>query len=203
MNEIYARERLVFFCRMLYDRRITVSAGGNMSVRISDSEILITPSGVNKGLLEPEDLVKMNLKGEVLAGGKPSIEHRFHLALYNMNPGTRAVIHCHPLYCTALAVKGCGIRSNLTPEGVLLLGDVPEIPYFTPGSEELVRAVASCGGSPAMIMARHGALTQGRSLEEAYDRMEELEFQAHLQIICGDAEDLPPDEIAKLGAMRK
>lgn len=199
MNEQYARRRLAEVCRMLYDRQLTVSAGGNMSIRIGDSEILITPSGRNKGLLEPEDMVLLGSDGSVLSDGKPSIEHRFHLVLYNMNPDTGAVVHCHPLYCTALAVRGEGMKTKLTPEGILLLGEVPMIDYFTPGSQELVDAVAAHGDCDAMLMARHGALTQGHTLEEAYNRMEELEFQAKLQILCGDAEDLPASEIAKLG----
>ncbi len=203
MNEMYARERLAEVCRMLYDRNLTVSAGGNMSVRISDEEVLITPSGTNKGLLNPDDMVKLSLDGEVLSRGKPSIEHRFHLALYRMNPETNAVVHCHPLYCTALAVSGKDIRCNITPEGVLLLGSVPTVPYFTPGSEELVEAVAKEGRSMAMIMAKHGALTQGRTLIEAYNRMEELEFQARLQILAGDVGDLPAEEIEKLSEMRR
>ena len=95
MNEFYARERLAEVCKLLYDRNLTVSAGGNMSVRINEGEILITPSGRNKGMLEPEDMVKLNLDGEVLSEGRPSIEHRFHLALYRMNPETNAVVHCH------------------------------------------------------------------------------------------------------------
>ena len=201
MNERYARQELVKYCKMLYDRQLTVSAGGNMSVRISDSEILITPTGRNKGLLEPEDLVLIDSKGKVLSEGKPSIEHKFHLALYNMNYDTNAVIHCHPLHCVTLAVKGEPIKSNITPEGVLLLGQVPMIGYYTPGSKKLVEAVAENGSYKAMLMERHGALTQGKSLEEAYNRMEELEFQAKLQLLCGDVTDLPKREITKLSKM--
>ena len=201
MNEMYARELLTEFCKMLYDRRLTVSAGGNMSMRINDREIIITPSGRNKGLLRPEDMVKVSIDGEVLSDGKPSIEHRFHLALYRMNPETNAVVHCHPLNCVALAVRNTEMRCNLTPEGAILLGHVPMIGYYTPGSEELVEAVAKEGHCRAMLMERHGALTQGRTIEEAYNRMEELEFQAKLQLIVGDAEDLPDDEVEKLSRM--
>lgn len=202
MIERYARERLTAVCRMLYDRQLTVSAGGNMSVKINDGEVLITPSGRNKGLLEPEDMVLLGTDGKVLSDGKPSIEHKFHLALYNLEPETGAVVHCHPLYCTALAVKGEDIRSNLTPEGVLLLGKVPTVKYCTPGSQALVDAVAACHGSKAMLMAKHGALTQGRTLEEAYNRMEELEFQAKLQLLAGDAKDLPKAEIKRILEIR-
>lgn len=201
MNEMYARELLTEFCKMLYDRQLTVSAGGNMSMRINDREIIITPSGRNKGLLRPEDMVKVSIDGEVLSDGKPSIEHRFHLALYRMNPETNAVVHCHPLNCVALAVRNAEMRCNLTPEGAILLGHVPMIGYYTPGSEELVEAVAKEGHCRAMLMERHGALTQGRTIEEAYNRMEELEFQAKLQLIVGDAEDLPNDEVEKLSRM--
>lgn len=200
MNEQYARSLLIDTCRRLYNRNLTVSAGGNMSMRIDDY-VLITPSGRNKGLLVEDDLVKLSLDGKVLSGGKPSIEHRFHLALYNKNPHVNAIVHCHPLYCTTLAVLGKKINCNLTPEGVLLLGEVPMVPYFTPGSDELVEAVASYSQYDAMLMAKHGALTQGRDIEEAYNRMEELEFQAHMQLLAKHAKDLPKAEIDKIRGM--
>ena len=198
MNEEYARVRLTEVCKLLYDRNLTVSAGGNMSVRLNDKEVLITPSGRNKGMLSPDDMVKIDMKGNVLSGGKPSIEHKFHLALYKRNPGTNAIVHCHPLHCVALAVKGDRIRSGLTPEGVILLGDVPMVEYRTPGSAALVKEVEKHHMCNAMLMARHGALTQGGTLEEAYNRMEELEFQARLQLMVPDAEDLPEKEIRKI-----
>ena len=201
-SEAFARKRLVECCHMLYDRNLTVSAGGNMSVRINDREILITPSGVNKGLVREDDLVKMDMDGNVLSGGKPSIEHKFHLGIYRENPETNAVVHCHPLYCLAILTRGEDLKSTLTPEGVLLLDQVPTCRYATPGSDELVEAVMEYANAPAMLMARHGAITQGRTLEEAYNRMEELEFQAHLQILAGNAEELPMGEIMKLREMR-
>ena len=201
-SEAFARKRLVECCHMLYDRNLTVSAGGNMSVRINDREILITPSGVNKGLVREDDLVKMDMDGNVLSGGKPSIEHKFHLGIYRENPETNAVVHCHPLYCLAILTRGEDLKSTLTPEGVLLLDQVPTCRYATPGSDELVEAVREYANAPAMLMARHGAITQGRTLEEAYNRMEELEFQAHLQILAGNAEELPMSEIMKLREMR-
>ena len=201
-SEAFARKRLVECCHMLYDRNLTVSAGGNMSVRINNREILITPSGVNKGLVREDDLVKMDMDGNVLSGGKPSIEHKFHLGIYRENPETNAVVHCHPLYCLAILTRGEDLKSTLTPEGVLLLDQVPTCRYATPGSDELVEAVMEYAHAPAMLMARHGAITQGRTLEEAYNRMEELEFQAHLQILAGNAEELPISEIMKLREMR-
>ena len=188
---------LLNICNLLYERKITVSAGGNMSVRLEDS-ILITPSGRNKGLLRAADMVKVSMDGTVIGKGKPSIETMMHLALYNSNLAVNAVVHCHPLYCTVLAVKGEKVKSDLTPEGVLLLGEVPMVGYFTPGSQELVDAVAANSSASAMIMERHGAITQGATLEEAFNRMEELEFQANLQILVGKAKGLPEEEIKKI-----
>ena len=200
MNESYARIHLTDTCARLYNRGLTVSAGGNMSVRLNDEEILITPSGRNKGMLNEGDMIVVDMEGKPLTEGKPSIETFMHLALYKGNTDTQAVIHCHPLNCIALTMKG-KIKTDLTPEGVLLLGSVPTIGYYTPGSQELVDAVKAHCSSKAILMARHGAITQGSSLEDAYDRMEELEFQARLQMLVGRCRSLPKDEIEKLSKM--
>lgn len=201
MIEYHAREKLAETCKLLYDRKLTVSAGGNMSVRISDNEFIITPTGRNKGMLRPEEMVRMDLDGNILSDGKPSIEHKFHLALYKINKDTGAVVHCHPLYCVTLAVQDLPVKTALTPEGVLLLGEVPMLKYCTPGSQELVDEVAAHSSYRAMLMSKHGALTQGKTLEEAYNRMEELEFQAQLQLLAGKAKELPASEVKKLGKM--
>lgn len=200
MNESYARMALVDTCVRLYDRGLTVSAGGNMSVRLNDEEILITPSGRNKGSLQPDDLIVVDMEGKALTAGKPSIETFMHLALYKNNAETNAVLHCHPLNCIALTLKG-KIKTDITPEGVLLLGEVPTIGYYTPGSQELVKAVEEVSGAKAILMSKHGAITQGRNLEDAYDRMEELEFQARLQMLVGRCRSLPKSEVEKLSRM--
>lgn len=198
MTEKALRKSLRNACVKLYDRNLTVSAGGNMSVRLDDQSILITPSGRNKGLLEPEDMVKVSMDGEIIGSGRPSMEVNFHLGLYRANENVNAVVHCHPLYCTALSVKGEGLKTDLTPEGVLLLRQVPMIGYFTPGTKELADAIVEHAGSMVMLMEKHGAIAQGRNLEEAYNRMEELEFQAKLQFLVGDAEGLPQEEIDRI-----
>ena len=198
MNDPDGRRELVRVCRMLYERGLTVSAGGNMSLRLDDGTFLITPSGKNKGLLTEKEIVRIDKNGEPLDGGKPSIERFFHLALYDSNPSVNAVIHCHPLYCTALAVRGEKVDCSLTPEGVILLGEVPMVGYHTPGSAELVDAIREKHSHMAMTMARHGALTQGRDLIEAYNRMEELEFQANLQVLTPEAGRLSEAEIKRI-----
>ncbi|MCL2712230.1 MAG: class II aldolase/adducin family protein [Methanomassiliicoccaceae archaeon] len=201
MNEDEARKKLCDACSDLYRKRLLISAGGNVSIR-SDDHMLITPSGRNKGKLISDDIVKMSMNGDVIGKGRPSIENKFHLALYNSNAEINAVVHCHPLYCTAIAVTEKKIRTDLTPEGIILLGDVPTVPYRTPGSDALVNEIMKISGCDAAIMEHHGAITVGRTMEEACDRMEELEFQAHLQFITNGANGLPSDEVAKLRKMR-
>ena len=200
MNEAYARMVLADTCRMLYDRNLTVSAGGNMSVRLDDEYILITPSGRNKGALAPEDMIVVSTDGEALGDAKPSIETGMHLGIYRNNPDAGAVVHCHPLNCIALTMKG-RVRTDLTPEGVLLLGDVPTVGYMTPGTKELADAVAAHAASKAILLTRHGAVTVGRDLQQAFDRMEELEFQARLQMLVGRCRGLPKAEVEKLRGM--
>lgn len=200
MNEAYARMVLADTCRMLYDRNLTVSAGGNMSVRLDEEYILITPSGRNKGALAPEDMIVVSMDGEALGDAKPSIETGMHLGIYRNNPDAGAVIHCHPLNCIALTMKG-RVRTDLTPEGVILLGDVPTVGYMTPGTKELADAVAAHAASKAILLTRHGAVTVGRDLQQAFDRMEELEFQARLQMLVGRCRSLPKAEVEKLREM--
>jgi L-fuculose-phosphate aldolase len=185
---------------VLYSKDLLVSAGGNVRIRLDDG-ILITPSGRNKGALLPEDMVRLSMNGKTVGKGRPSIEYKFHLALYGSRSDTNAVVHCHPIYCTALAGKGETIRTDLTPEGVILLGDVPMVPYRTPGSDELVTEIEKISRSSAALLENHGAVTQGKTMEEACNRMEELEFQAHLQLVVGNVNGLPKEEIHKLRKM--
>lgn len=202
INESFARKRLIECCHLLYERNLTVSAGGNMSIRLSDNTFLITPSGVNKGLISEDDLVKMDFDGNVISGGKPSIEHRFHINIFKANPDTEAVIHCHPLYCIAAMLRDHALNTTITPEGVLLLDKTPMVRYEAPGSDELVEAIDEYVEYPAILLDKHGAITQGRTLEEAFNRMEELEFNARLQFLCPNVEGLASEEIEKLRRMR-
>jgi L-fuculose-phosphate aldolase len=200
MNETDARKALCDACSKLYGKGLLVSSGGNVSMRIDDG-MLITPSGRNKGSLLPEDIVKMNMNGKVVGKGKPSIEFKFHISLYGLREDTNAVVHCHPIYCTAIAVKGEKLRTDLTPEGVILLGDVPMVPYCTPGSDDLVKEIEKISKHSAAIMENHGAVTQGKTMEEACNRMEELEFQAHLNLVVGKVVGLSREEVYRLRRM--
>jgi L-fuculose-phosphate aldolase len=131
------------------------------------------------------------------------METPFHTALYRARRDIGAVVHLHPPSCTALAVMSRQLRSAITPEGVLVLGDyVPTIQYATPGSEELAQVIVDgLGSSNAALMQSHGALAVGKDLMEAFGRMETMEYIATLQLKCeelGDLDDLPEEEIDRI-----
>lgn len=191
--------------KMLYEKRLTIASGGNMSVR-SEGSMLITPSGVCKGMLSAEDMIEIDISsGEIIGKGKPSIETPFHLGIYRSRPDVNAVIHCHPVSCTVLAIQAKNLRTNLTPESLMILGkDVPMIPYDTPGSDGLAeKLISAMGSSKACIMQNHGALVVGKNLMDAFFRMETLEYIATLQLKCGEVPGLPEDEIERVLAMSK
>jgi L-fuculose-phosphate aldolase len=201
LNEDALRKQLADVGRLSYDRRLTFGAGGNLSARLDEGTILITPSGTIKGLLSPEQMIRVDVRTEKAEGGKrPSMETPFHTALYRARPDIGAVVHLHPPSCTTLAVLSRTLRSAITPEGVLVLGDyVPTIQYATPGSADLAETVVDgLGESNVGLMQSHGALAVGKDLMEAFGRMETMEYIATLQLRCeelGDLEDLPEEEV--------
>ncbi len=188
------RKEIVDSGRELYQLRLMTGTGGNISGRIDDKAIVITPSGVCKGKMKAYDLIRMLIEtGQVTAGGKPSMETPFHLAFYRQRKDVGAVIHCHPLFCTLLSVTGETARTDLTPEGLMVLKDVSFIPYATPGSEQLAKNLAmGMDGHDAFILEKHGAITVGRDIQDACHKMETLEFLAELQVRARGNDRLKP-----------
>ncbi|HHT75038.1 MAG TPA: class II aldolase/adducin family protein [Methanomassiliicoccaceae archaeon] len=209
MNEEDARKQLAATGRLAFDRRLTFGSGGNMSCRLDKRTMLITPSGTCKGLLAPEQMILVDIEtGEYEGNNRPSMETPFHTGIYRSRPEVGAIIHCHPLSCTTLAVLGRRLRTALTPEGLMVLGDfVPIIAYGTPGSDDLAeKLVRQLGFSKACIMQSHGALATGRDLQDAFNRMETLEYIATLQLMAeraGEPEDLPEEEVERILSMAK
>ena len=199
-----ARREIVEYGKLLYQKGLTIGTAGNISLRGEGRTMLITPTNTCKGMLEEGRLVLIDLDdGKVLDGGKPSIETPFHMALYRARPEINAVIHTHPVYCTAMAVKGIRIQPGLTPEGLLVLGrKVPMVPYATPGTDNLARVLSeTAGDATAFLLEKHGAIAVGKDMTEAFHRMETLEFMARLQFnlhALGGAMPLPEDEICRV-----
>jgi len=173
----------VNYGKLLYDRKLTVGTAGNLSARSGDA-IVITPTGVCKGLMHEYDLIRMEIStGRVTAGGRPSMETPFHLAFYRNRADVGAVIHCHPLYCTVLASAKKKLRADITPEGIMVLDEVQTVPYATPGSEELAHnLIEAMQKGNGFLLENHGAIAVGKDVAEAYYRMETMEFLAEMQV---------------------
>ena len=204
MTSESSRRDIVEYGKALYQKGLTVGTAGNISARGERDTMLITPTNTCKGMLEQDRLVAINIRdGKVLSGGRPSIETPFHLAFYRARPEINAVIHTHPVYCTALAAKGIRVEPGLTPEGLRVLGrEVPMVPYATPGTDDLAKALSDAlRTSDSFLLEKHGAIAVGRNMAEAFHRMETLEFMAQLQFnlrILGGAEPLPDEEIGRI-----
>jgi L-fuculose-phosphate aldolase len=171
--------------RRIYQRGMVAANDGNISCRTGENEIWVTPTGVSKGFLSPDMLVRVDRTGKQCAGThKATSELQMHLCVYRENPDARAVVHAHPPAATAFAVAGMALESNILPEAIINLGTVPLAPYATPGTMEVAEAIAPyCKAYKGILLANHGALTWGKNLYEAYFRMESLEHYAAIYML--------------------
>jgi L-fuculose-phosphate aldolase len=201
------RREIVAACRRLDARGLVAGTDGNVSVRIARDRILVTPSGVPKGSLRPKDIVEVDSEGTpARVRQTPSSELAMHLALYELRPDVGAVVHAHPPAATAFAVSGTRLPVDALAELTLELGQVPLVPYATPGSVAVAEAFAPfAGNAVAFLMAQHGATAIGTTLAVALRRMESLEQGARVLLgatLLGSIARIPPDEAAKLAARR-
>lgn len=176
------RRAIVRVCQRLYERGLIAGAEGNVSVRLPDGNILVTPAGVAKIDVEPGDLVVLDPSdGHVAGPGRPSSELGMHLRIYERRPDVGAVVHAHPPFATAFAVAGEDLMSPVLPEIVVLIGGVPLVPYATPGSAALADAIEPfLVQHDAFLMANHGATSLGSTLSMAHARMESVEHAARI-----------------------
>lgn len=207
-TELKLRKELSYITQEIYNKGYTPPLNGNMSVRLDEKHILITPSYVCKSLVTEDRLLKVNFDLEVIGCDvKPSIETGMHLAIYRQRPDINAVIHAHPRHISTFAVARRPIDISIMPESVYLLGAVKCINYFMPGSTELRDAVESCAADyDAYLLYNHGMITVGRDIFEAYYRLETLELCAELELkaeAIGGAKGLPEQEVCKLLGVRE
>lgn len=168
--------------RRLYERRLTTVSGGNVSQRNSDGYVFITASQSDKSCIDMRKVIIISPEGENLTPNlKPSMETQMHLNIYKCRPDVMAIVHSHPVYASTFAVAGEAVDSAITGEARYMLGNVGLVGYHLMGSAELAvactNAISSCN---AAIMAKHGAITVGKTLFEAFDRMEVLENTAQI-----------------------
>ncbi len=202
-DEPRLRAVLVETCRRLHARDLIGAGEGNVSVRLGPGRFLVTPSGANKGYLRPADLVVVDAAGAVVKGvGRASTELRMHLAAYAARPDVEAVVHAHPITAVALTVAGVPAPGHLVPEAAVTLGPIAVTRFATPGTDEVPASLAPFwAGHEVLLLERHGALTFGRTLAEAFDRMETLERVARIALVArlaGRCEPLPADVVDRV-----
>lgn len=197
------RKHVVEVCRRLYFRGLISAGEGNVSCRLGPRRLLITPSGSNKGFLDERDLVTITPEGEKISGrGRPSSETGMHLAVYRDRPDVMAVVHAHPPVAIAFTIAGVPMPDNLMPEAAVMLGRIAVAPYSTPGTDEVPENIVPFLPSHnVIVLARHGALTLGRDLFEAHDRLETLERVcqvAEKARLLGRCEPLTAEQVDKV-----
>lgn len=202
------KEEITAIGKRMYERGYVASNDGNISVRISSDEILITPTGVSKGFMQPGDMVRVALDGTVLSRlRQPSSELGMHLFIYNHRPNVQSVCHAHTPYATAFAASGKEINACLLPEMIYTLGRVPLIDYGTPGTEELYTGLSGyITDYDAFLLANHGVVTVGTSLIEAYHKMETVEHTAHILFLTeqmGSPKTLSATQVQKIIDQKK
>lgn len=183
-SELEAKRDILVIGRKLYERGFVAANDGNLSVRVGENEVWATPTGVSKGDMNEDMLVKLDLSGNVLAGTrKPSSEIKMHLRIYQEQPQMRGVAHAHPPFSTTFAAAGIPLDQALIQETVVLVGTVPIAPYAVPGSEELADSVAPfCQTHSALLLEHHGLVTWGSSLQQAYFFLESTEALARVTL---------------------
>ncbi|MFN4180500.1 MAG: class II aldolase/adducin family protein [Armatimonadota bacterium] len=206
-TELLLRREITQAGRRIWQDGLVAHTDGNISARLDSDWVLITPSGVNKGSLKPHQILRVKIEdGTVDGNGKPSVETPMHLAIYRARPDVNAIVHAHPPYATAFAAAGLALTEPVFPEMIVRFGEIPLVPYATPGTDRLAELVAEAmQDHEALLLQNHGAITVGRTLEEACGLMEALEWTAKglwLARALGNALPLTPSEIARLFAMR-
>ena len=205
MNESEARRDLIRVARRLDARGILTATDGNLSARLPGGRILITPAGCCKGTVEAGDLVVVSPDGHAEPDRRPSSELALHKIVYENRAEIGAIVHAHPPYATAYAVAGIPLDRPILSEAILILGDVPVVPYTTPGREDLGREVATrLNGTRALLLANHGAVSFGASIAEAGARMECLEHVARIDWLSRflGTREIDADHVLELIAIR-
>ncbi|MEP2704040.1 MAG: 3-oxo-tetronate 4-phosphate decarboxylase [Roseibium sp.] len=203
MSEIAAaREQIAVMAKSMFDRGLTHGSTGNISVRLSDGSLLVTPTGSSMGFLDPGNISHLSETGELLSGNKPTKEISLHAAFYETRQKTGAVVHLHSCHSVALSlmpeIDPENVLPPLTAYGIMQVGKVQLLPFFVPGDPAMGDAVRGLAGKrSAVLLANHGPVVAGRDLEAAVYAMEELEQTARLALLLRGvaATELNPDQI--------
>jgi L-fuculose-phosphate aldolase len=211
---IELRSEIVRIGRLMYDKGFICASDGNISARLGSDRVLITPSGLHKGFLEPEDLLVVDMDGQVIPqpgfpdrGLRPTSELPMHLEAYRQRPDVGGVVHAHPPLTIALSIADISLASYLLPEVIVMLGVVPTTPFAMPSSDENRTAISDLVRChDGIVLRRHGSLTVGRTPMAAFMQLETLEQQARITFMLaqlGVSNPLAMDQVERLLATRE
>jgi L-fuculose-phosphate aldolase len=197
------REEIVRYGRMLHEKGFVAAMDGNLSVRLKQDRILVTPTGLSKGSMRPADLVIVDLEGKQVAGRRNvTSEIGMHLMIYRSRADVKAIVHAHPPTATGFAAAGIALTEPLVCEVVMGLGCIPLARYGTPGTAELAQSLEPYVSKyDAILMSNHGVVAYGDTIEHAYMKMETVEHFAQISLVThmlGRQQPLQEREIEKL-----
>src|SRR5882724_2778107 len=206
--ELHIRQEVCRIGKMLHQSSFVAGCDGNISTRLTDGLILGTPTGICKGMMEPEDLVVVDMQGLRRNGQRsPSSELAMHLLFYRLRPDIRAVVHAHPPTATGFAAAGIALDEPLVAEVVVTFGSIPLAGYGTPGTSELASTLTPLiPEHDAILMANHGVVTCGQDLLDAYMKMEKVEHYARIVAVArqlGPTQPLNQEQVRKLMKARE
>ena len=203
-SESKMRDKITYLAKSIYDRGLTFGSSGNISVRTEDGW-LMTPSGSTMGNLDPAKISKLDNEGNHVSGDKPTKEAFLHVVMYEERTQTGAVVHLHSTHSVAVSCLAGIDESNVLPPitayYVMKIGKLPLVPYFPPGDLDLAKAVREMASEHhAVLLANHGPVVAGNSLESAVYATEELEETAKLFLLLRNEKTrfLTPKQVAVL-----
>lgn len=209
-SEYELKKLIVEIGKRIWMRGYVAANDGNITVKLNDRELLTTPTGISKGFMTPEMIIKVDNTGKVISGSsgyRPSSEVKMHLEVYSERPDVKSVVHAHPPYATSFAVAGIPLNKCVLPEAIIVIGAVPIAAYGLPSTMEIPDAIRPLiKTSDAILLENHGALTLGSDLLNAYHKMETLEHTASIvwkAIQLGNMNVLPDNERDRLMTLRE
>ena len=200
LNLLHPRDQIIMIINRIYKKGLTTTSGGNISIMDESGDMWVTPSGVDKGSLKPNDIMCVKADGTIIGPHKPSMEYPFHKAIYVERPDLKAVVHAHPPALVAFSIVRQVPNTNVIPQVKSVCGPIGYAKYHIPGSNELGDSISEQfkKGFDSVIMENHGAVVGGKNVIKAYERFETLEFASRTLInskIIGDPQFLTEEQI--------
>jgi L-fuculose-phosphate aldolase len=206
-TESQYRSDIIEICKRVHANGWVASNDGNISIKISPNEVICTPTGMSKGYLTPDQLVKVDMEGNKLEGElEASSEVKIHLDVYRNKKGINSAVHAHPPYSTAYAVAGMPLDQCVIPEIIVSLGSIPLTEYGTPSTHEIPDNIRKyLQDHNAFLLENHGAFAIGADVYQAYYRMESMELFAKISLLAkmlGNVKNISEENVRKIMDLR-